>query len=161
LALGLIRSPAPRWKSIARGVSVWRHRLFRRTGEAVAAGAGSAESTGATLASLFRSSRLFAVPAIVPGHPRQCEISISGPRSIPSYFTDDLLPPITSSWHSAYIGLQLHPLWPERIPRKELAGQWGDEAPFTLSRLLLMGEAGYLTRAGAAGTGFRARLHDG
>jgi hypothetical protein len=76
----------------------------------------------------------------------------------PIYFTDDLLPHHLV-WHSAYIGLQLHPQWPERIPMKELAGLWGDEAPFTLSRLLLMA-SGIPHAGGAAGRGFRARLHD-
>jgi len=52
------------------------------------------------------------------------------------YFTDANLPR-HMVWHSAYMGLEIHPEWEHHLPFRELSGKHGDDIPFTVSELIL------------------------
>lgn len=79
-------------------------------------------------------------------------------RLHPIYFSDDILPH-HMVWHSAYIGLSVHPQWAEHLPMKELAGLTGDGIPFTLSMIYLR-DRGIPYLGGATGNNIRMRIHE-
>lgn len=79
-------------------------------------------------------------------------------RLHPIYFGDDVLPH-HMLWHSAYLGLSLHPQWAEHLPMKELAGKGGDGIPFTLSMIYLR-DRGIPYLGGATGNDIRIPIHE-
>jgi hypothetical protein len=54
----------------------------------------------------------------------------------PFYFSDDVIP-YHMRWHSAWIGMTLHPRWSDHVPYPELAKLDGDTLPFTLFQLYM------------------------
>jgi hypothetical protein len=71
----------------------------------------------------------------------------------PAYFTDELLPGHVV-WHSAYIGLSLHPEWPRD-------GLGGDSIPFSAStKYMKATQPDFPFKQGRITNGYYLRIHD-
>lgn len=74
------------------------------------------------------------------------------------YFTESLLPHHLV-WHSAFMGLSIHPDWNNNLPDERLRGRNGDGIPFTMTELIL-GARNIPYTGGIAGGNYKTRLHD-
>jgi hypothetical protein len=156
--VALLRSPAPRIKGIALHVAGGLHWFFGDShpgGKPAATSSSRTKSIADTIARFFGLPRPLVVPLLLLI--TLISADVAGKSGLDSrYFRDDTIPRHLV-WHSAYMALALHPLWPERLPYPELAGVTGDALSGNLSRLLFQERGIPFTNSKG---GMRWRVHE-